>query len=53
MLGRRRRNAISSILVYGHVVEGVSEVRAATFSHFQTHFQAQDMNRPRVDDMNF
>ena len=53
MSGRRRRNAISSILVDGNVVEEVSEVRAAVFSHFQHHYQAHDMNRPRVDDMHF
>jgi len=53
MSGRRRRNAISCISVGGHIVEGVSEVREAVFSHFQNHFKAQDMNRHRVEDMQF
>jgi len=34
-------------------VEGVSEVRAAVFSYFQNHYQAHEINRPRVDDMIF
>ena len=53
MSGRRRRNTTSSISVEGNVVGGVSEVREAVFSHFQHHYQALDMNRPRVDGMNF
>ena len=53
MSGRRRRNSLSTILVEGNVVEGVSEVRAAVFSYFQNHYQAHEINRPRVDDMNF
>jgi len=39
MSGRRHRNAISSILVGDNLVEGVSDVRAAVFSHFCDHFQ--------------
>jgi len=53
MSGRRQRNSISSILVEGNVVERVSEVKAAVFSHFRSHYQAHEINRPRVDDMNF
>ena len=34
-------------------MEGVSEVGAAVFSYFQNHYQAHEINRPRVDDMNF
>jgi len=53
MSSRRRSNTISFISVEGNVVEGVSEVREAVFSHFQHHYQALDMNRPMVDGMNF
>jgi hypothetical protein len=53
MSSRRRRNTISSISVEGNVMEGVSEVREAVFSHFHHHYQASNMNRPRVDGMNF
>ncbi|XP_024626870.1 uncharacterized protein [Medicago truncatula] len=49
----RRRNTLSSILVEGNVVEGVSEVIAAVLSYFQNHYQAHEINRHRVDDMNF
>jgi hypothetical protein len=34
MLGRRRRNSISSVVVGGHIVEGVANVRETVFSHF-------------------
>ena len=39
--------------VGGIVVEGLTNVRQAVFSHFQNHFQAQDCIRPTVDDLQF
>jgi len=53
MSGRRRKNAISSILVGDNLVEGVSDVRATVFSHFCDHFQKRDIIRPRVDNLHF
>jgi len=38
MSGRRRRNAISSILVGDNLVEGVCNVREAVYNHFCDHF---------------
>ncbi|GAU48899.1 hypothetical protein TSUD_98900 [Trifolium subterraneum] len=43
---RRRRNAISSIVVDGVRVEGVQPIRQAVFSHFSSQFKACDMVRP-------
>jgi len=53
MSSRRRRNAISSVVVDGNIIEGVDNVQEAVFGHLQTHFQAQQINRPRVDDLHF
>jgi len=53
MSDRRRRNAISFIAVGTHMVEGVAYVREAMFGHFQSHILAQNINRPRVDDLQF
>lgn len=53
MSGRRRRNAISSIIVENNHVEGVSNVREAVFTHFKNHFHVQDVIRPRVDNLQF
>lgn len=53
MSGRRRRNAISSVTVNNNVIEGIDNVRQAVFGHFQSHFQALQINRPRVDDLHF
>jgi hypothetical protein len=48
---RRRRNSLCSILVGGSLVEGVQLVRQAVFSHFAAHFQAQNVDRPVVDNL--
>lgn len=53
MLGRRRRNSISSIIVENNHVEGVMNVREAVFTHFINDFQTQDIIRPRVDNLQF
>ncbi|MCI33673.1 endonuclease/exonuclease/phosphatase family protein, partial [Trifolium medium] len=52
-MSRRRRNALSLIMVDGQRVEGVQPVRQAVFSHFSSHFKAVGVDRPRVDDLQF
>ncbi|XP_024630914.1 uncharacterized protein [Medicago truncatula] len=53
MSGRRHRNAISSVVVNDNLIEGVDNAREAVFGHFQSHFQAPPINRPKVDDLPF
>jgi hypothetical protein len=50
---RKRRNALSSILVDGVRVEGVQPVRQAVYEHFSSHFRAVISKRPRVDGLQF
>ncbi|PNX55283.1 cysteine-rich receptor-like protein kinase, partial [Trifolium pratense] len=47
LASRRRGNAISSLQVDGSMVEGVSSIRHAVFSHFASHFKAINVERPR------
>jgi len=53
MSSRRRVNTISSIVVGGTVVEGVSNVRQAVYTHFLNHFLAPSVERPSASDLNF
>jgi len=53
MTDRRRRNAISSILVDGDRVEEVFDVREAVFNHFEHHFKYFASNTSRVDNFHF
>jgi len=53
MSGRRRRNGISSILVDNNLAEDVPNLREAVLNHFMNHFKAQDIFRPRVDNLQF
>ncbi|MCI54957.1 endonuclease/exonuclease/phosphatase family protein, partial [Trifolium medium] len=53
LASRRWGNAISSIQVDGVTVEGVIPIRQAVYSHFATHFQASNQDRPRVDNLQF
>jgi hypothetical protein len=46
---RRRRNALSSILVNGQRLEGVQ----AVYAHFSSHFRAVTSDRSRVDNLQF
>jgi hypothetical protein len=50
---RRRRNAISLIFVEGEAVEGVHPIRQEVFSHFASHFKAQNVERPNVNNLHF
>ena len=50
---RRRRNALSSVLVDGVEIEGVQPVRHTVFTHFAGHFQAQNVERPSVANLPF
>lgn len=50
---RRRGNSIPSILVEGVQVEGVGNMRSAIFSHFATHFEVRNVERPGADDLQF
>jgi hypothetical protein len=38
-------------LVDGSLVEGLQPVRQADFSHFTTHFEAQHIDMPVVDNL--
>ena len=53
MSGRKRKNAISSIMVNGVQVEGVNPVREAVFTQPLNHFQAQEIRRPTMDNLHF
>jgi len=53
MSSRRRVNTISSIVVRGTVVEGVSNVRQVVYTHFSNHFRAPSVERPSTSDLNF
>ncbi|XP_045791512.1 uncharacterized protein LOC123886222 [Trifolium pratense] len=53
LASRRRRNALSVIQVDGVTLEGVNPIRQAVFSHFESHFQAPNVDRPGVDDLQF
>lgn len=53
MSGRRRKNAMSSIVVDNNIVDGVSNVREAVFNHFMHHFQTQAVHRHQVDNLHF
>jgi hypothetical protein len=50
---RKRRNNLVSIYVNGVMVEGVQPVRQAVFSHFASHFQSLNIQRPKIDDLQF
>lgn len=53
MSSRRRHNALCSISVDGVVVEGVQPIRTAVYTHFVDHFQAINVDRPSVANLNF
>jgi len=53
MSSRHHINDISSILVDGNRAEGVDNVRATVFFHFTNYFQAQNVSRPRVENLQF
>ncbi|PNX82715.1 cysteine-rich receptor-like protein kinase [Trifolium pratense] len=53
LASRRRRNSLSVIQVDGVMLEGVNPIRQAVFSHFESHFQAPNVERPGVDDLQF
>ena len=51
--GRRRRNAIVSLMVNGSLVEGVQPIRQAVFTHFRDHFASSNVSRPGVENLVF
>ncbi|CAJ2644025.1 unnamed protein product [Trifolium pratense] len=53
LASRRRRNALSIIQVGGVTLEGVTPIRQAVFSHFESHFKAPNVERPGVDNLQF
>jgi hypothetical protein len=53
LAARRRGNAISTVQVGGVTLEGVSPIREAVFSHFASHFQASNIDRPGVENRVF
>lgn len=50
---QRRGSNISSFLVNGVRVEGVSKVHHAEFSPFKGHYKAASVERPGVENLNF
>lgn len=50
---RRRHNTISMVSVGGVNVEGVHNIRSATFNHFSNFFKASREVRPDMDGLNF
>ncbi|CAJ2637850.1 unnamed protein product [Trifolium pratense] len=50
---RRRRNVMSVIQVNGVNIEGVTPIRQAVLSYFESHFKASSVDRPGVDDLQF
>ena len=53
MSSRRRGNVVSCFLVDGVLIEGVDNVRRAVFSHFSSHFQASNVQRPSIEGLQF
>lgn len=53
MSSRRRRNAIQTIQVNGVQTDGVEGIREAVFNHFSSHFKKVQVERPRIDNLNF
>jgi len=53
MSSRRRGNAVTCFLVDGVLIEGVDNVRRAVFSHFSTHFQTSNVQRPSIEGLQF
>lgn len=53
MSSRNRRNALPFILVNGVLIKGVDNVRAAVFSHFSNHFEANRAIRPSIEGLCF
>jgi hypothetical protein len=50
---RRRRNALTSIMVDGTRVEGARPVRQVVYAHFSSHFRSVNYERPRVAGLQF
>ncbi|GAU41304.1 hypothetical protein TSUD_325180 [Trifolium subterraneum] len=53
LAGRRRGNVISVIQVNGVTLEEVTPIRQTVFSHFASHFKVVNVDRPRVDNLQF
>jgi len=53
MSSRRRGNDMSCFLVDGVLIEGVDNIRREVFSHFSTHFQASNVQRPSIEGLQF
>jgi len=53
MSNRRRRNYLHLIHVDGVPVEGVQNIRTAVRNHFSSHYSALEVDRPRVEGLNF
>lgn len=53
MSQRRRNNTIRLVSVDGSNVEGVQAIREAVFNYFSNHFQARNVERPGVENLDF
>ncbi|WJX34558.1 hypothetical protein P8452_22662 [Trifolium repens] len=53
LASRRRGNAISVIQAGGVTLEGVTHIRQAVLSHFASHFNGVDLERPGIDNLHF
>jgi len=50
---RRRCNSIVSLMVNGNLMEWVHPIHNVVFSHFRSHFEAQTMFRPGIENLAF
>ena len=53
MSSRRRGNVVNCFLVDSVLSKGVDNVRRAVYSHFSSHFQVGNVDRPSIDGLQF
>ncbi|MCH89515.1 endonuclease/exonuclease/phosphatase family protein, partial [Trifolium medium] len=53
MSNRKRGNAIHNLVVEGAQLEGLVEIHNVVYNHFEQHFQAPIVDRPRIDNLQF
>ncbi|GAU12294.1 hypothetical protein TSUD_142030 [Trifolium subterraneum] len=53
LASRMRGNSISSLQVNGATTEGVHPIRQAVFTHFASHFKANNVDRSGVENLHF
>jgi len=53
MSNKHRRNSLQLIHVDGVLVDGVQNIQAAVLNHFSNHHRVTNVDRPRVNGLNF